>query len=55
MIGYYNVSVILTYIGLLSSLFGMANLSVARSGNPVGDQNRVFMSSLFRLLRYVRR
>ena len=33
MIGYYNVSVILTYIGLLSSLFGMANLSVARS-NP---------------------
>ncbi len=34
MIGYYNVSVILTYIGLLSSLFGMANLSVARSGNP---------------------
>ena len=33
MIGYYNVSVILTYIGLLSSFFGMANLSVARS-NP---------------------
>lgn len=31
--GYYNVSVILTYIGLLSSFFGMANLSVARS-NP---------------------
>ena len=34
MIGYYNVSVILTYIGLLSSLFGMANLSIAHSGNP---------------------
>lgn len=33
MIGYYNVSVILTYIALLSSFFGMANLSVARS-NP---------------------
>ena len=33
MIGYYNDSVILTYIGLLSSFFGMANLSVARS-NP---------------------
>ena len=33
MIGYYNVSVILTYIGLLSSFFGMANLSVACS-NP---------------------
>ncbi|MFR1519316.1 MAG: CDP-alcohol phosphatidyltransferase family protein [Clostridia bacterium] len=34
MIGYYNVSVILTYIGLLSSLFGMANLAIVRSGNP---------------------
>lgn len=33
MIGYYNVSVILTYIGLLSSLFGMANLSLAPNGN----------------------
>lgn len=35
MIGYYNVSVILTYIGLLSSLFGMANLSLAESGNTL--------------------
>lgn len=34
MIGYYNGSVILTYIGLLSSLFGMANLAVLRAGNP---------------------
>lgn len=34
MIGYYNGSVILTYIGLLASLFGMANLSVARMDNP---------------------
>ena len=33
MIGYYNVSVILTYIGLLSSFFWIANLSVALS-NP---------------------
>lgn len=34
MIGFYNVSVILTYIGLLSSLFGMAHLAVAPSNNP---------------------
>lgn len=33
MIGYYNVSVILTYIGLLLSLFGMANLSLASQGS----------------------
>ena len=29
MIGFYNVSVILTYVGLMSSLFGMANLALA--------------------------
>lgn len=34
MIGYYNYSVILTYIGLLSSFFGMANLSIAHANNP---------------------
>ena len=33
MIGFYNVSVILTYVGLMSSLFGMANLALA----PVND------------------
>lgn len=33
MIGFYNVSVILTYIGLLSSLFGMANLAISSDGS----------------------
>lgn len=52
MIGYYNVSVILTYIGLLSSLFGMANLSVARS-NPWAIKIAFLCLLFFRSLRYV--
>lgn len=35
MIGFYNVSVILTYVGLMSSLFGMANLALAPANDPV--------------------
>lgn len=35
MIGFYNVSVILTYVGLMSSLFGMANLALAPVEDPV--------------------
>ncbi len=46
MIGYYNVSVILTYIGLLSSLFGMANLSLAQTGN-ITAQKIAFVCLLF--------
>ncbi len=34
MIGFYNISVILTYVGLMSSLFGMANLVLAPAGDP---------------------
>ncbi len=33
MIGFYNVSVILTYLGLMSSLFGMANILLAPNGD----------------------
>lgn len=35
MIGFYNVSVILTYVGLMSSLFGMANLALSAEGDPM--------------------
>ena len=35
MIGFYNVSVILTYVGLMSSLFGMANLALAPQGDAI--------------------
>lgn len=35
MIGFYNISVVLTYVGLMSSLFGMANLVLAPVGDPM--------------------
>ena len=44
MIGFYNVSVILTYVGLMSSLFGMANLALAPSGDAIS------LKRAFRLL-----
>ena len=34
MIGFYNISVVLTYLGLMSSLFGMANILLAPAGDP---------------------